>query len=89
MVEPFSVAAFSLEPGGYTAEPVETQFGWHVILVEDKREQAPPSLDEMQAQLIEELSRQAVEDYIAGLREGADVTLMIEANSNRVAAQGN
>ena len=44
MVPDFEVAAFDLEIGTFTAEPVQTQFGWHVIKLEDKRTQPAPSL---------------------------------------------
>ena len=41
MVKPFADAAFALEPGAFTKEPVKTQFGWHVILAEDRRADTP------------------------------------------------
>lgn len=50
MVPEFEKAAFALEVGGYTKEPVQSQFGWHVILVEDKRPQAPPAYDTVKEQ---------------------------------------
>ena len=77
MVAPFAEAAFAMEPGSYSAEPVETQFGWHVIKVEDKREQAQPTFEEMEQQLVDMLSRQAVESYLAELREGSEVEILI------------
>lgn len=51
MVPEFSEAAFKLEKGKYTEAPVKTQFGYHVILVEDKRTQAPPTLDQVEPQV--------------------------------------
>ncbi len=77
MVPPFSEAAFALEVGDYTKEPVETQFGWHVIKVEDRREQSPPAFEEMEEQLVDQLSRQVVEDYLAGLRENNEVEILL------------
>lgn len=77
MVAPFSEAAVALEPGSYTEEPVETQFGWHVIKLEDKRQQEQPSFEEMEQQLVDQLSRQAVEAYLADLREESDVEILL------------
>ncbi|SKA04755.1 peptidylprolyl isomerase [Consotaella salsifontis] len=51
MVPEFEKAAFALEPGSYTKEPVQTQFGWHVIKVEEKRKQQPPAFDEVKDQV--------------------------------------
>lgn len=50
MVPEFEKAAFALEPGAYTKEPVQSQFGWHVIKVEDKRAKQPPAYDEVKDQ---------------------------------------
>ncbi|MEW9805581.1 peptidylprolyl isomerase [Mesorhizobium sp. ZMM04-5] len=51
MVPEFEKAAFALEVGGYTKEPIQSQFGWHVILVEDKRAQQPPAFDAVKDQI--------------------------------------
>jgi peptidyl-prolyl cis-trans isomerase C len=51
MVPEFETAAFALEKGTYTKEPVKTQFGFHVIKVEDKRKQQPPALDQVEPQV--------------------------------------
>ncbi len=73
MVPAFSEAAFAMEPGSYTADPVETQFGWHVIFVEDQRLQAPPAFEDLEGQLSEELQRAAIDTLLAGLRAGAEI----------------
>ncbi|ASY70184.1 peptidylprolyl isomerase [Sinorhizobium fredii] len=51
MVPEFETAAFALEKGTYTKTPVKSQFGFHVILVEDKRPQAPPPLEQVEPQV--------------------------------------
>jgi len=66
MVPEFEKAAMALEPGSYTKEPVQTQFGWHVIKVEDKRPQQPPPFEQ-----VEEQARSAVirDKYFALVKE--------------------
>jgi peptidyl-prolyl cis-trans isomerase C len=76
MIPAFSDAAFSMEVGSYSKHPVQSEFGWHVILVEDRRSQAPPSFDEMAPELRQELQGAAVEAHLAGLREGADIEVV-------------
>lgn len=75
MVPDFSAAAFALQPGEVGAEPVETQFGWHIIKVEDRRPVTPPKFEAVVA----ELRRQEVSlirlDVEKELREKAAVTL--------------
>jgi peptidyl-prolyl cis-trans isomerase C len=51
MVPEFEEAAFALEKGAYTKTPVKSQFGFHVILLEDKREAAPPALEAVEPQV--------------------------------------
>jgi peptidyl-prolyl cis-trans isomerase C len=79
MVPGFSEAAFALEPGTFTEVPVQTQFGWHVIKVEDKRAKQPPTFDEVSEQLQAELARDARAAYVEGLREKATIERMGEA----------
>ena len=79
MVAPFAEAAFSMEPGTYSKEPVQTQFGWHVILVEEKKDGVQPSLEEIRQQMEAEVTQQAVQDLIEELRSDAVVGNNTEA----------
>lgn len=72
MVPPFAEAAFAAETGEI-AGPVETQFGWHVIEVTERREQPKPAFEEVEAQIAQSLAQQAAGELMAGLREGAEV----------------
>lgn len=73
MVPQFETAAFELEKGEYTKEPVQTQFGFHIILVEDEREKTPPTFEESVDELRNEISQQAGANYVEGLREDAKI----------------
>ncbi|WP_419914676.1 peptidylprolyl isomerase [Hoeflea sp.] len=69
MVPEFEEAAFALETGTYTKEPVKTQFGWHVIKVEDKRDTPPPNFEQVANQIQRILLQ---EQYLALLQEGRE-----------------
>lgn len=75
MVPAFSEAAFKLAKKEFSKSPVKTQFGWHVILVEDKRTQGPPALEAVQQQLAQEMTQEIITDYFSGLRKNADIKL--------------
>jgi len=72
MVPEFETAVFELEAGEVSV-PVQTQFGWHVILLNEVREQAPPTLDDVRAELVEGLRRARVDDRIEELMSGAEI----------------
>jgi peptidyl-prolyl cis-trans isomerase C len=67
MVPEFADAAFKLDKG-QVSEPVKSQFGWHVIKVEDKRDKTPPAFDEVKDQVAQYLTRKTQSDLILALR---------------------
>ncbi|NCF73996.1 MAG: hypothetical protein GWP67_10895 [Gammaproteobacteria bacterium] len=71
MVEPFSDAVAAMEDGAFTAEPVQTQFGWHVILREDSRESAPPSLDSVRDAIKQRIEQDKFQKFLVNAREEA------------------
>tara|TARA_A100000164_G_scaffold22800_1_gene18055 strand:+ start:464 stop:1327 length:864 start_codon:yes stop_codon:yes gene_type:complete len=73
MVPEFSKAAFALNPGDIVTRPVKTQFGWHIILVEDRKVSAPPSFDEAKEQLASTMSQKLLKELIETLRTKAKI----------------
>lgn len=73
MVPQFSEAVEKLEKGKYTDKPVQSPFGWHVILLEDSREATPPPLDELKPQIVQTLQGKVVNGYLEKLKAAAKV----------------
>lgn len=71
MVPEFEAAAFAMEPGDVSESPVKTQFGWHVIKIEGRREH--PTFEEKEEELRQEMSGEVIQGLIAELREGAEI----------------
>jgi peptidyl-prolyl cis-trans isomerase C len=78
MVSEFSTVAFALEPGK-VSDPVKSQFGWHVIKVEEKRNRKAPDFEQVKAQIETYVTRKAQAEYVAKLRENAKVERMDQA----------
>ena len=75
MVKPFSDAVAGLDKGSYTKQPVETQFGWHVILLEDSRESTPPAFDDVKDRLKVLVANQQLQQHIQQVREAATIEI--------------
>jgi peptidyl-prolyl cis-trans isomerase C len=73
MVKEFGDAAFAMKSGEISQKPVQSQFGWHIIKVEDRRKQTPPSLDAEKDQIRQLLSEEAVQQQVTELRAKAKV----------------
>jgi peptidyl-prolyl cis-trans isomerase C len=72
MVPEFAETAFKLDKGALS-DPVKSQFGWHVIKVEDKRERQPPEFDKVKDQIEQYLVRRAQSEMITKLRAAAKI----------------
>jgi len=82
MVPPFEAAAFALEIG-QVSEPVQSQFGWHLIKLEDRRKSSPPPMEQVGSQLQQKVLFDAFNSAMQTLKEGAS----IEVSDPELAAQ--
>lgn len=73
MVQPFADALVKLQKGSYSSVPVQTEFGWHVIRLEDIRDTQPPSFEAVKERLHADLQRQQLEQMVRGLRSNAKI----------------
>jgi peptidyl-prolyl cis-trans isomerase C len=86
MVPEFADAAFKLKKGEITDTPVKTQFGWHVIKVEDRRTAAPPTFDQIKPQLGDQIAREMIGEKMKELRTGAKIEMFNPDGSKPAAA---
>jgi len=76
MVPEFGEALGKLEKGKFTDEPVKSQFGWHVIKVEEKRQKPFPALEQVKDQVLRYVVQKAQSEVVLKLREGAKIERM-------------
>lgn len=77
MVAPFETAVLGLETGQISA-PVQTQFGWHVLILNDKRDTPAPALETVIGEITQTLQQEAIEAKVVELRDGASVEKMVD-----------
>lgn len=73
MVPAFDKAAADMKPGEHSKEPVKTQFGWHVIKVEDQRKQPPPSFEQAAPRIRSQLQQTSIKTSLEALRADAKI----------------
>ncbi len=86
MVPEFGAAVSKLEKGKFTEEPVKTQFGYHVILLEDSRPVEPPPMDTLKPQLSQQLQQQNVRKQLDALKAAAKIDVVGAASAPAAAA---
>ncbi len=75
MVQPVSQAVQAMQVGSYSTEPVQTDFGFHVLLLEDTRTREAPSLDTVREELKNAVDRDKLQQLVTSLRDAAEVTV--------------
>jgi peptidyl-prolyl cis-trans isomerase C len=75
MVPQVVAAVATMKVGSFSAEPVQTEYGYHVLILDDTRKGEPPTLDSLRKDLTNAVERKRLEDYIKTLRSGATVSL--------------
>ncbi|MEM9343192.1 MAG: peptidylprolyl isomerase [Pseudomonadota bacterium] len=72
MVPEFEEAVLALEPGGISG-PVQTQFGWHLVKLNEVREKGAPEIDEVRGELMQQIQRETIQRIIETASDGADI----------------
>jgi peptidyl-prolyl cis-trans isomerase C len=75
-VPEFGAAVSKLEKGKFTQEPVKTQYGYHVILLEDSKPIEAPPLEQVKPQLTQQLQQQNVKKQLDALKAGAKIEMV-------------
>jgi len=75
MVPPFASAVAEMKKGTHSNKPVQTNFGWHVIKLEDSRKTEPPKYDDVKQQLEGSINQQRLQDYVKKLRDKSKIKI--------------
>lgn len=86
MVKPFEDAAFALEPGKIS-DPVQSQFGWHIIKVDEKRKTQPAPIEQMAQQLQQQILFKKFDETVAQLKQGVKIDIPDASLAAAVKAQ--
>lgn len=73
MIPEFAEIAFKTTPGTVSPTPISTQFGWHVLFIENRSDKFIPPLDQVEPQLRQELAQKITSEYLGNLRRGAKI----------------
>jgi peptidyl-prolyl cis-trans isomerase C len=82
MVKPFADAVANLKDGQYTTDPVQTQYGWHVIQLLGTRPVNPPPFDQVKQRLVQVVQAKKFRDYTDDLLKTAKVETFLDAKSD-------
>jgi peptidyl-prolyl cis-trans isomerase C len=73
MIAEFAEAAFAAPIGKVINKPIKTEFGWHILLIEDRKDSYIPPFDQVEPQLRQELANEITQSYLAVLKEKASI----------------
>ena len=74
----FAQALSELKKGSYSKTPVQTQYGWHVVKLDDERDMQPPALEQVQKQIVAALRQQRLQEYVKQLRDTAKIDVKLK-----------
>src|SRR5262249_42171999 len=86
MVKPFADAVVALKPGEYTHTPVQTQYGWHIIKLEETRDVAPPPFEQVKQRLEQVVQAKKFKNYVDDLMKTAKVEKKLDNAAPAAAA---
>ena len=74
----FAQAVSEMKKGDYSKSPVKTEYGWHVIKLDDVREVEPPALDKVEKQIVNAIRQQRMQEYVKALRDKSKIDIKLK-----------